>query len=267
MEKLRKKVGGSSIAIVILSVLLVIAFTTIGTFAWFASKDNASSKLTMGEAVTVDLVQKGEGEDVFETSNNALKFTIPTGYLLPGMWIHTDVAAQISKSNSGAYMRFKVTLTDDLGASLGDPMKTQFEKEIARLANINGWYQVTDLQVGGDGEKDTYFYYLGKGKTAASVTKGENLLKIDSTSKAVNTYILGDGKYTGNDPEQPIKTKDNCMQIPTDWTNEVASKVINIKLDIEAIQGWIPVEDDPSNTEALTVEAIQYAFEEAALQA
>ena len=52
MDRL-KKLNGSMIAAIVLSVLLIMSVTSGATLAWFGSRDAASASLTMGEAAEV----------------------------------------------------------------------------------------------------------------------------------------------------------------------------------------------------------------------
>ena len=52
MEKL-KKLNGSMIAAIVLSVLLIMSLTAGATLAWFSSRDTGTRTLTMGEAIVV----------------------------------------------------------------------------------------------------------------------------------------------------------------------------------------------------------------------
>lgn len=271
MEKLRKKVSGSSIAIVILSVLLVIAFTTIGTFAWFASKDSADKTLNMGGAVVVELTNNA-GEKKSGTGN--LQFTLPEGYtegdgLLPGMWIHTDAAAKLAQSTTDAFLRAKITVVASQGKADEAPspelitkIQDYFFPEISKLANAKGWYQVNNLKETQDPgtADDTYFYYVGSQSLGPEQTKVEqsvNLLEVKCDTET-SVPILG-----GTD-----KIAENYFKVPTTWTNEVAELEIKFVLEIEAIQSKIIKQDATSEEDwAETIKDAQYAFEEAKDQA
>lgn len=106
MDKL-KKLNGSMIAAIVLSVLLIMSVTAGATLAWFASRDSASNSLTMGEAVVVTI-----GED-YKQGHNDLAMNIPvtTGGLLPAMSVTPNIKVQLQKSNTNALVRARFITT------------------------------------------------------------------------------------------------------------------------------------------------------------
>ena len=102
MDKL-KKLNGSMIAAIVLSVLLIMSITTGATLAWFASRDSAKNSLVMGEAVVVTI-----GED-YKQGDGKLAMNLPvdraTGGLLPGMSVTPNVKVQLQQSNTNALLR------------------------------------------------------------------------------------------------------------------------------------------------------------------
>lgn len=108
MDRL-KKLNGSMIAAIVLSVLLIMSVTAGATLAWFASRDNATNTLTMGEAVVVTI-----GED-YKQGDGSLAMTLPvdptTGGLLPGMAITPNVRVHLQESNTNALLRARFITT------------------------------------------------------------------------------------------------------------------------------------------------------------
>lgn len=102
MDRL-KKLNGSMIAAIVLSVLLIMSVTAGATLAWFGSRDAASASLTMGEAIVVTV-----GED-YKQGEGKLAMNLPvdqaTGGLLPGMTVTPNVKVQLQQSNSNALLR------------------------------------------------------------------------------------------------------------------------------------------------------------------
>lgn len=117
MEK-SKKMSFTSIAIVVLAILLTVSLTMGGTLAWFANQNQAGTTLTMGNAVGVAVVDK-TGEN---GSMDRLSFQFNTGrngeLMLPGTQIDPDVRAMIARSNTNVILRavvtFEVTLDKNL---------------------------------------------------------------------------------------------------------------------------------------------------------
>ncbi len=108
MDRL-KKLNGSMIAAIVLSVLLIMSITTGATLAWFASRDSATNSLTMGEAVVVTI-----GED-YKQGDGKLAMNLPvdkaTNGLLPGMSVTPNIKVQLQKSNTNALLRARFITT------------------------------------------------------------------------------------------------------------------------------------------------------------
>lgn len=108
MDRL-KKLNGSMIAAIVLSVLLIMSITTGATLAWFASRDSATNSLTMGEAVIVTI-----GED-YKQGDGTLAMNLPvdktTNGLLPGMSVTPNIKVQLQKSNTNALLRARFITT------------------------------------------------------------------------------------------------------------------------------------------------------------
>lgn len=103
-----KKLNGSMIAAIVLSVLLIMSISFGATLAWFASRDSASATLTMGEAVVVTV-----GED-YKQGHGKLSMAMPvadTGGLLPGMSVTPNIKVQLQRSNTNALLRARFITT------------------------------------------------------------------------------------------------------------------------------------------------------------
>lgn len=119
MEK-SKKISFTSIAIVVLAILLTVSLTMGGTLAWFANQNQAGTTLTMGNAVGVAVVDNKDATD----SMDNLSFTFHTGangeLMLPGTQIDPNVQALIAKSNTNTILRavvsFEVSLSNRITA-------------------------------------------------------------------------------------------------------------------------------------------------------
>lgn len=116
MEK-SKKISFTSIAIVVLAILLTVSLTMGGTLAWFANQNQAETTLTMGNAVGVAVVDnEGNG------SMDRLSFTFHTGangeLMLPGTQVDPDVRALVAKSNTNTILRAVVTFEVSLSKAI-----------------------------------------------------------------------------------------------------------------------------------------------------
>jgi hypothetical protein len=118
MEK-SKKISFTSIAIVVLAILLTVSLTMGGTLAWFANQNQAGTTLTMGNAVGVAVV-----DNVGNGSMDRLSFQFNTGrngeLMLPGTQIDPNVQALIASSNTNTILRavvsFEVSLDPTIAA-------------------------------------------------------------------------------------------------------------------------------------------------------
>lgn len=104
-----KKLNGSMIAAIVLSVLLIMSISFGATLAWFASRDSASATLTMGEAVVVTV-----GED-YKQGHGELSMAMPvdpdSNGLLPGMSVTPNIKVQLQRSNTNALLRARFITT------------------------------------------------------------------------------------------------------------------------------------------------------------
>lgn len=104
-----KKLNGSMIAAIVLSVLLIMSISFGATLAWFASRDSASATLTMGEAVVVTV-----GED-YKQGHGQLAMAMPvdpaSNGLLPGMSVTPNIKVQLQRSNTNALLRARFITT------------------------------------------------------------------------------------------------------------------------------------------------------------
>ena len=137
MDRL-KKLNGSMIAAIVLSVLLIMSITTGATLAWFASRDSATNSLTMGEAVVVTI-----GED-YKQGNGELAMNLPvdkaTNGLLPGMSITPNIKVQLQKSNTNALLRARFITSVEYPNLYEDEAfvnKTKYPNSFAETVDAN----------------------------------------------------------------------------------------------------------------------------------
>lgn len=140
MEK-SKKISFTSIAIVVLAILLTVSLTMGGTLAWFANQNQAGTTLTMGNAVGVAVVDnKGNG------SMDRLSFKFNTGrngeLMLPGTQIDPNVQALIAQSNTNVILRavvsFEVSLDQNLTAEDRTAIQNQTKQTIYEEVGEDG---------------------------------------------------------------------------------------------------------------------------------
>ncbi len=141
--KQNRRVSGSTIAIVTLSILLV-ATVAIGiTLAYFTASTTVTGNISLGDPVTISITQGG-------ASATSLTFA---GDALPGTVYDQAIGIQAPAQMTEALMRAKLTITNADGAS----------------TNVNG--TTTAQWTKGD---DDYYYYQG------SVTSNDSIEFITS---------------------------------------------------------------------------------------
>lgn len=128
--KTKKKLSGSTIAIVTLSVLLLASILVGATLAYFTSTADVAGNITLGDPVTISITQGG-------ASASSLTFD---GNALPGTVYSQPIGISAPANMTEALMRAKLTITNTDGASTAVDATT-----------TDAW------QEGGD----SYYYYEG----------------------------------------------------------------------------------------------------------
>ena len=138
IEKQRKKVSGSTIAIITLAVLLVASIAIGVTLAYFTATATVAGNITLGDPVTISITQGG-------ASASSLTFA---GNALPGTVYDQAIGIQAPADMTEALMRAKLTITNSDGATTTVEASTTAD-----------WVE-------GD---DDYYYYNGSVTANASI--------------------------------------------------------------------------------------------------
>lgn len=138
IEKQRKRVSGSTIAIITLAVLLVASIAIGVTLAYFTASATVAGNITLGDPVTISITQGG-------ASASSLTFA---GDALPGTVYDQAIGIQAPADMTEALMRAKLTITNSDGATTTVEADTTAE-----------WVE-------GD---DDYYYYNGSVTANASI--------------------------------------------------------------------------------------------------
>ena len=138
IEKQRKRVSGSTIAIITLAVLLVASIAIGITLAYFTASATVTGNISLGDPVTISITQGG-------ASASSLTFA---GDALPGTVYDQAIGVQSPAAMTEALMRAKLTITNSDGATTNVEATTTGE-----------W-------VSGE---DSYYYYNG------SITANQNI--------------------------------------------------------------------------------------------
>ena len=145
IEKQRKQVSGSTIAIITLSVLLIASIAIGVTLAYFTASATVTGNITLGDPVTISITQGGA---------TATSLTFP-GDALPGTVYDQIIGVAAPSNMTEALVRAKLTITNADGATT-----------TVDAATTGDWTE-------GD---DDYYYYNG------SLTSNENIDFITSVT-------------------------------------------------------------------------------------
>lgn len=128
--KERRRVKGSTIAIIVLSVMLIASIAVGVTLAYFAADANVVGNVTLGDPVNINITQGGSTVTSLTFSDDAL----------PGHVYDQVIGVSIPADSTDALLRAKLTITNAGGASVN-----------VEATTVNTW-------VKGD---DGYYYYNG----------------------------------------------------------------------------------------------------------
>ena len=137
-NKTRKKVSGSTIAIITLSVLLLATVAIGVTLAYFSANATVAGNITLGDPVTISITQGG-------ASASSLTFS---GDALPGTVYDQVIGVQAPADMTEALMRAKLTITNTDGATT-----------VVDATTTDSWIKADD----------DYYYYEG------SVTSNQSI--------------------------------------------------------------------------------------------
>ena len=128
--KVKRRVKGSTIAIIVLSVMLIASIAVGVTLAYFASDATAAGDITLGDPVNINITQGG-------SSVTSLTFASD---VLPGHVYDQVIGVSVPADTSDALLRAKLTITNSDGATLN-----------VEATTVEAWVE-------GD---DDYYYYNG----------------------------------------------------------------------------------------------------------
>lgn len=186
IQKQRKRVSGSTIAIITLAVLLVASIAIGVTLAYFTASATVAGDITLGDPVTISITQGG-------ASATSLTFA---GDALPGTVYDQAIGVQAPANMTEALMRAKLTITNADGATTTVDATT-----------TNSWVE-------GD---DDYYYYNGSVTANASIefitslTVPTSLTNADA-NKTFNIDVVVETIQKANNAANAVWTT-----APADW--------------------------------------------------
>ena len=188
IEKQRKRVSGSTIAIVTLAVLLVASIAIGVTLAFFTATTTVTGNITLGDPVTISITQGGA---------TATSLTFP-GDALPGTVYDQAIGIAAPAALTEALVRAKLTITNADGATT-----------TVEASTTASWTE-------GD---DDYYYYEGS-LTAndsvdfiTSLTIPTSLTNADA-NKTFNIDVVVETIQRANNAANAVWTT-----APTEWLN------------------------------------------------
>jgi len=194
-EKTKNRVSGSTIAIVVLSILLVASLGVGIALAYFTTTANVAGDITLGDPVTISITQGGASATSLTFAGNALPGTV---YSQP---IGVSAPAQMTE----ALMRAKLTITNTDGAT------------------VNVEATTTDSWIKGD---DQYYYYNGTINANGSVdfvtaiTVPTSLTNADA-NKTYSVDVIVEAIQQANNAANAVWTT-----APEEWLNTYSPQAV-----------------------------------------
>lgn len=128
--KAKKRISGTTVAIIALSVLLVASIAIGVTLAFFTADANVTGTITLGDPVNINITQGG-------SSVTSLTFD---GTALPGKVYDQVIGVSVPQNTSTALLRAKLTISNTGGATVNVTATT-----------VDAWTSA----------EDGYYYYGG----------------------------------------------------------------------------------------------------------
>ncbi len=187
----RKRTNPATIAIIVLSVLLLASVVFGATLAYFSANADVTGTITLGNPVNINITQGG-------ASVSTLTFD---GTAMPGSVYDQPIGISIPADTSNALLRAKLQLTDTSGAT----------SKVNATTNTN-WVAGTD----------DYYYYNGVAKSGdaiefvSKVTVPTSLTNEDA-KKVFTVSIVVEAIQEANNAARDVWTT-----APEDWLTTYA---------------------------------------------
>ncbi len=184
--KTKSRVSPSTIAIIVLSILLVASMAIGVTLAYFSSTATVAGNVTLGDPVNINITQGGASVTSLTFSNDAL----------PGHVYDQVIGISVPADTSDALLRAKLTISNTEGATVN-----------IEAATVNSWVK------GGD----EYYYYNGVASAGdaidfvTAVTIPTTLTNADA-NKTFNIDVAVEAIQEANNAARAVWTT-----APTEW--------------------------------------------------
>ena len=195
--RMRSRVKGSTIAIIVLSVLLIGSIAVGVTLAYFAANADVAGNVTLGNPVNINITQGGASVASLTFGSDAL----------PGQVYDQVIGVSIPADTSDALLRAKLTISNNEGATVN-----------VEATTVGTWVD------GSDG----YYYYNGIASANDSIdfitaiTIPTSLTNVDA-NKTFNIDISVEAIQEANNAARAVWTT-----APSSWLdtyNPVANGV------------------------------------------
>lgn len=186
MEKTKRKTSASTIAIIVLSVLLLASIAIGVTLAYFTATAEVAGDITLGDPVTIEITQGG-------ASATSLTFD---GNALPGTVYDQPIGVSAPANMTEALMRAKLTITNTDGATT-----------VVEATTTDNWTKATD----------DYHYYYGTVNAnddidfITSITVPTSLTN-DDANKTYSVEVIVETVQSANNAANAVWTT-----APEDW--------------------------------------------------
>ena len=195
IEKQRKRVSGSTIAIVTLAVLLIASIAIGVTLAYFTSNATVAGNITLGDPVNISITQGGA---------TATSLTFP-GDALPGTVYDQAIGVSAPANTTEALIRAKLTIANADGATTN-----------VEATTTDSWTE---------GEDD-YYYYNGSLTSNQSIDFITSIivptsLTNEDANKTFNIDVVVEAIQKANNAANAVWTT-----APEDWLNAY-SPIVN----------------------------------------
>lgn len=185
-ENSRKRLSGSTIAIIVLSILLLTSIGVGVALAYFTANANVTGNITLGNPVTISITQGGASATSLTFSNDAL----------PGETYEQSIGVLAPAQMTEALMRAKLTISNEEAASTNVTGTT-----------TNDWVSA----------EDGYYYYNGTVTANAaidfvtSITVPTSLTNEDA-NKTFTVNVIVETIQQANNAANAVWTT-----APSDW--------------------------------------------------
>ena len=138
-KRKRRRISGSTIAIITLSILLIATITIGITLAYFTATATITGDITLGDPVTIEITQGGASATTLTFSDKALPgdvFDQPIGIAAPEAMTEALMRAKLTITNTdGATTNVEATTTDEW--ILGDDEYHYYNGSVISNENID----------------------------------------------------------------------------------------------------------------------------------